>query len=244
MRKEALELTKRSLGHQIFRDFEWLACSPFPVKEAKWLKDDFEGGFWSLNRAYNRLFKESKGELIVSLQDSIWIPPLGLQKFWEAYQSKGDKAIFSGVGDQYAKLDEYGKPIIKVWEDPRKTDKYGDFYRCVWNDCEWNWAAFSRKAIFDIGGTDEELDFRCRGCDQIEVCARWNAMDYKSYLDQTNESFTLRHDRSVYGGEEAWKRSHGLFNGEYNKRVKELVDSEEWPVLKYLSIDKELDDVP
>lgn len=229
VRRDSLELIKRSLEHQVFKDFEWLVCSPFPVKEATWIKDDFEGGFWSLNRAYNKLFNKAQGELVVSWQDNIWVPPPGLKKFWEAYRKHGDKAVFSGVGDQYSQIDEYCKPFIKVWADPRKTDKYGEFYRCMWNDCEWNFAAFSKKAIYDIGGMDEKLDFLGYGGDQLQVCERWNDDGYEFWLDQTNESFTLRHGRK-----KNWDKNNVLQNGKYDKRKEELKESRYWPHLEYL----------
>ncbi len=236
VRPEALELIARSLKQQLFRDFEWILGTPFTPKlnlddidEYFWVDDNFKGGLWSLNRIYNKLFKKARGELIVSLQDSIYIPPLGIKKFWEAYVDKGKRALFSGVGDQYDRLDEYSKPVNKVWDDPRKTDKYGSFYECYPNDMEWNWAAFPRSAIFDIGGMDEKLDFLGFGGDQLQVCERWGEAGYNFWLDQTNESFTLRHGRP-----KDWDKNHVLFNGAYDKRKVELKGLGKWPILDYL----------
>jgi hypothetical protein len=222
--EDRLKIVKDSLDNQLFTDFEWLVGSPFKPGGI-WVKDNYKGGFWSLNRTYNALVRASKGELIVSWQDNVWIPPDGLQKFWIAYQET--KSIVSGVGDQYKKLDEYGKPIIKIWDDPRKTDKYGSFYECVWNDAEFNWCAIPKKAFYDCGGFDEELDFRGYGGDQLQLCERLNDLGWKFYLDQTNESFTLRHGRIT-----GWDKNHVLQNGEYDKRKEELRGV--WPKLNYL----------
>jgi len=226
---ERLEIVRKALSNQTFKDFEWLIGSPFDpqIKEVRWIVDDFKGGFWSLNRVYNRLFKEASGELLVSLQDNIWVPPTGLEKFWIDYDAT--RGIISGVGDQYAKLDEFGKPIVKVWEDPRKTDKYGSFYECNWNDAEFNWCAIPRQAVFDVGGMDENLDFLGYGGDQLQLCERLNDLGCKFYLDQTNESFTLRHGRK-----EGWDENHVLHNGAYDKRKAELKEKGLWPVLNYL----------
>jgi len=240
VRPEGLELVAKALSRQTWDDFEWLICSPAepePVfiegMAGRWIPDDFEGGFWSLNRAYNKLFKEAQGELIVSLQDWVYVLPEGLEKFWYQYNATG--GVITGVGDQYDRLGPDGKPINKVWEDPRKTDKYGSFYLCNWEDIEWNWAAIPREAIFEAGGMDEQLDFLGYGGDQLQLMERINALRYKTYIDQSNESFTLRHDRSKHGGEAKWNANHILFNGEYDKRKKELIEAGTWPRLDYLA---------
>lgn len=237
VRPEGLKIVEAALRKQTFTDFEWLigakeACpivdTPF---ETRWIADDFEGGFWTLNRIYNRLFKEAKGELVVSLQDWIYIPSDGLQKFWDAYAEHPD-ALISGVGDQYQEWDGKRKPTVKIWADPRKTTKYGTFYECFYNDCEWNWAAIP-KAIFNaVGGMDEKLDFLGFGGDQLQTCDRISDMRfYKFFLDQDNESYTVRHSRDAHGGQEAWDKDHVLFNGKYVERKNELIKLKQWPIL-------------
>ena len=234
IRKEGLDIIRESLKMHTFKDWEWIICSPFDpeIPEAKWIKDDFEGGFWTLNRAYNALFRASSGDLIVSWQDWIWIPPTGLEKFLEA-SKQHPRAIISGVGDQYQRMGEY-RPEVKNWADPRKTDKYGSFYECLWDDAEFNWCAIPKEAIFEAGGMDEELDFLGFGGDQLQICERLNELGYKFFLDQTNESFTIRHNRDSFGGEDKWNNDHVLFNGKYDKRKDELKQKEIWPCLTYL----------
>ena len=243
IRKDGLDIVKKALEAQSFKDFEWVVCSPFNLPKDfadlnfKWIEDEAEFGFWGLNRSYNRLFKEAEGELVVSLQDWIYVNQDGLQKFWDNYQAVGPRALISGVGDQYAGLDKWGKPEIKIWSDPRKRLDYGSFYECHSNDLEWNWASIPREAMFEIGGADEELDMRGFGGDQLQICERLDILGYKFYLDQTNESYTIRHDRSDYNGQDNWDSNHVLFNGEYDKRKLELIEKGEWPVLHYLKHD-------
>lgn len=226
---DRLEIVAKSLANQTFTDFEWLVCSPhIPEVSCGWVKDDFEGGVWSLNRAYNKLFKMANGELIVSLQDDIWVQPCGLEKFYINYQESG--GIISGVGDQYEKLNEYGKPTSKVWSDPRKTDKYGTFYECNFGDIEYNWCAIPHSAIFSCGGADEELDFLGYGGDLLQMSDRLNDMGYHFWLDQTNESFSIRHEHP-----KDWDEKHIVFNGLYDRRKESLKNMSQWPVLKYLS---------
>lgn len=239
VRPDGIVLVDKSLSNQTYKNFEWLICGP------ETLRKDFEarikhnkyrylgnpplkkGMYWDLNFSYNRMFKKAKGELIVSLQDNIWIPPNGLSKFWYAYKQTG--GAISGVGDQYLRLGEYGKPEVKVWEDPRKRSDLGDLYKCMPNDHEWNWGCFPKEAIFKIGGMDEELDFLGVGGDQLQAMERMFEAGYETYLDQTNESFTLRHGRP-----KDWDKNHVLFNGAYDKRKVELKGLGKWPILDYL----------
>lgn len=239
VRPKGLYVVESGLNNQTFTDFEWLVCAPDiergHVKVSPvFLQDEFEGGFWSLNRAYNELIKHAKGELIVTLQDWIYVNPEGLQKFWDDYEATGKQALISGVGDQYESVDKYNKPQIKIWSDPRKTDKYGSFYECNPNDAEWNWCAIPKKAFYDIGGMDEGLDFLGYGGDQLQAGERMDEMGYKFYLDQTNESYTIRHNRDDFGGQENWDKNHVLFNGKYDNRIRELKETGKWPVLDYL----------
>lgn len=236
VRIDGLDVVQESLEQQTFKDFEWLIGSKEDPKRSNshWIRDDFTGGFWSLNRIYNSLFKHSKGDIIVTLQDWISIPPDGIEKFVTAVEETG--GVVSGVGDQYESIDEMGIPQVRVWADPRKTDKHGSFYEIFPNDAEWNWCAFPKKLIFEIGGMDERLDYLGFGGDQFQVGERWDDVGVKFYIDQTNESFTVRHDRSAHGGQKNWDGNHVLFNGAYNKRKQELIQQGKWPRLDYLEL--------
>lgn len=246
VRLDGLDIVEKALSKQTFKDFEWLQCYKFDPEyddikicqekkdeiEKMVLNDNFDGGFWTLNRAYNKLFKEARGKIIVTWQDWIWAPPDALQKFVDAVEETGG-GIVSGVGDQYERINKWGKPEVKIWSDPRKNGS-GSLYECYPNDVEWNFAAFPKEYIFNIGGMDEGLDFLGFGGDQLQVGERFDAMGYKSYLDQTNESFTIRHDRSKHGGQSNWDNNHVLFNGKYDERKRELISTGKWPKLDYL----------
>lgn len=235
IRKEGLEIVSKSLQNQTYKDFEWLIGAKFDPKipEATWIHDDFDKGYWTLNRIYNSLFQFSVGDLIISLQDWIYIPPDGIEKFVDAYAETN--GIISGVGDQYERIGKYGKPEVKIWSDPRKNTNNGTFYECYPNDAEWNWCAIPKQAIIDIGGMDEQLDFLGYGGDQLQAVERMDACGWKFYLDQTNESYTVRHNRDDFGGESEWDKHHVLFNGRYDARKAELISLGKWPKLSHLS---------
>ena len=234
IRRQGLDVVRHALKNQTHREFEWLIGSSFDpgISEAQWIPDKFTEGYWTLNRIYNSLFQSASGDLIISWQDWVWAPSDALERFIAAFEAVG--GIVSGVGDQYERIGQFGKPEVKIWSDPRKTDKYGSFYECNPNDAEWNFCAIPKKAIFDIGGMDEGLDFLGYGGDQLQAGERMDALGWKFYLDQTNESYTVRHDRSDFGGQEKWDDNHVLFNGKYDARKKELITSGKWPVLDYL----------
>lgn len=229
IRKEGLSVLEHALKNQTYKEFEWLIGSPFDprIPSAQWIPDKFTEGYWTLNRIYNSLFLVAQGELIITLQDWIWILPDGIEKFVEAY--KTTKGVISGVGDQYERIGKYGKPEVKIWSDPRKNTNNGSFYECYPNDAEWNWCAIPKQAIIDIGGMDEQLDFLGYGGDQLQAVERMDACGWKFYLDQTNESFTVRHNRDDFGGQEKWDENHVLFNGRYSTRKAELIASGKWP---------------
>lgn len=244
IRKDGLDVVRKAVSKQKFDGtFEWLIGSPFDpeIPEATWVKDDFEGGYWSLNRIYNKLFRQAQGELFVTWQDWIYAPPTGLAQFWHSY--KQTDSIVSGVGDQYESVNKWGKPEVKIWSDPRKAFKHpsgSTFYEIFSNDCEWNWAAIPRIYIYEVGGMDETLDFLGFGGDQLQICERMDAMGYKFYIDQTNESFTIRHGRESYGGEDRWNGKHVLFSitdsglTVYDERRLILQAAGMWPKLDYL----------
>lgn len=235
IRKEGLDIVARSIQKQTHEDWEWLIGSSFDpeIPWATWVKDEFEDGFWTLNRMYNKLFEEAKGELVVSWQDFIYATPGGLEAFWDAYKDTNGQGLISGVGDQYSKVDAFGKPYDKIWNDPRKTTRYGSFYECMWNDIEWNWAAIPRDKFFAVGGMDEGLDHLGYGGDQLQLCNRLSDIlpRVSFWLDQSNESYTHRHGRDGHGGQEHWDKNHVLFNGKYQQRKDQLIKEDNWPTL-------------
>jgi len=238
IRKEGLYVVKEALKRQTNQDFEWLIGSSFDPKipDGIWVRDDFLGGYWSLNRIYNRLFSRVSGEIVVSWQDWIYADREALDKF--LFNVSRVSAVVSGVGDQYERVGQFGKPEIKIWSDPRKTDKYGSFYECNPSDAEWNFCAFPTSFIYDVGGFCEKLDWTGFGMDGYQVNERWDLLGYKFYLDQANESYTIRHDRSAHGGKENWNQNNNLSNGQYEKVRQEFINKGEWPRMKYLGINK------
>jgi glycosyltransferase involved in cell wall biosynthesis len=173
--------------------------------------DKREGAYTNLAHADNDGFRACTGELIVCLQDYIWISPDALSKFWEAHKAYGGKILITGVGDQYAYpgKDEIVKPQGKVtvferpytrrpedkcWADPRKRTDLGSFYACNAPSWELNWAAIPKDMIFELGGMDEQYDYKGFAWDNVNIAQRAEMLGYVCYIDQTNECMGFDHD--------------------------------------------------
>lgn len=216
------DVTWNTLRRQTFRDFEWIFCdsiynerhevmqryahNDLRIKHSKQSPKDPTAKTW-LAHAENEAIKLAQGELIVFLQDFIWIQPDALEKFWNQYLEH-PKAMITGVGDQYKapaiddpkglitvfKYQIVSAPYSCVWKDPRKRQDNGSFYECLPMDWEANWAMCPRKMLYDIGGFDEEYDYLGFAFDNCSVAERAAMLGYTPYIDQSNESYSLNCD--------------------------------------------------
>ena len=232
IRRSGLDVVKRGILKQSYQDFEWLIGSNFDpgIEEAVWVEDNFKDGFWSLNRITNKLIKKAKGDIIITLEDWIYINPDAVEKFVTNLEKLGKGNVITAVGNQYERMGKY-KPEVCIWSDPRKRDDFGSFYQVFYNDIEFNCAGFWKSDFEKVGGCDEELDMIGSGIALYQCSDRWNDMGFKFWIDQTNETYTIRHGREDYGGQEEWDKKHILLNGLYNKRKQELIREGKWPIL-------------
>lgn len=227
IRKEGLALVDKALNNQTFTDFEWLIGSKFEPKDftrASWIEDKHEGGIWTLNRCYNDLIKNSKGELIVSWQDFTWSDKYALEKFWYAYECE-PRTLVSGVGNKY----EDESWTQKNWQDPRERSDQGTFYGCDFADIEYNFCAVPKIAFYEIGGFDEGADFEYFGMDGYGVNERlWTLGGWDFKLHQGIKSYSLGHGRP-----QGWEEKNGV-HGPYTGRKKKLFEQGLWPKMNYL----------
>lgn len=234
IREGSLGIVERALSRQTYRDFEWLIGAPFNpgIDSARWVEDRFTGGYWTLNRIYNELIRQARGDLLVSWQDNTYADPSALEKFAFHYEQE-QETLVTGVGNKYSD-DSF---VAKVWQDPRERGDMGTYYPCVFDDIEWNFCSVPKVAVYAVGGFDEGMDFLGYGMDGYSVNDRLNTLggwDFK--IDQTNKSYSLVHGR--VGGSEKWDK-YNLVNGGYQKHRAELISEGVWPVLRYLLNEKE-----
>lgn len=182
-----------------------------------------KGNKRALAQAYNNMADFAVGfefDLMISLQDYIWIPDNGVEMFVEDYLEYPDCLITGLVslseapGDD-AIADPYGyysifktpltdKPKGISWSDVRHTDLYpseDDIVACAADHWEANWAAIPvsllEKGIrwdltYDEGIAYENIDF-ARRCEQEFGTA--------CILDKRNHAYGIPH-RQIWPQEE------------------------------------------
>ncbi len=198
IRPEGLKLVEKSLKRQTHTDYEWLVDTS---------NEKNEGDYWGVYKAYNRLLKKAKGELIVSWQDYTYASPDTLEKFWFHHITE-PRTIVGAVGNKYAD-DTW---TVLTWQDPREQGM--SYQECPWMSVELNLAAFPKEAFYAVGGFDEYLDKYSSLCG-IDVLDRLRLLSgYKFKLDQTIKTYSLEHGRLPLWDE------HTPFNGAYTERRK------------------------
>ena len=112
-----IDISWLGLKEQTYTDFEWVIVDEIErEKEIKdycrdsrviWLKSPpkKQGKFWNLDQSVNYASSKCRGELLINLQDYIWIPPDAIQKFVSAYDRISGfgslPTALSGVGHKY-----------------------------------------------------------------------------------------------------------------------------------------------
>lgn len=216
VREEGLEMVRKCLARQSFKDYEWLVCSPFEYKEAKWVPEPpkNEGDYYGLNKAMNALFKAATGELVVQITDWIWFPPDTLQKLWDYYQSN-PKGCVSGVGNQYERV-ENSKPEGLVWVDPRTRTDFGSYYEIKPIDMELCLGSIPRQALLDVGGVDETYD-QGAAVGEKEMLLRIDKAGYNFWLAQSLEYRALKHPRLSTEWDDKYKIASAMFVDHVNQ---------------------------
>lgn len=225
-RPGGIDMMWSALKRQTKSSFEWVLCDTLADKRKELLKDfshndprikhiqqkpKKEGSVTGLAQAENEAIRNCSGDMVVLLQDYIWIAPDCLERYYFHYENMQGKGIVTGVGNIYGQpgkediVDSQGlltvfekpftgKPEVVTWKDPRMRTDQGTFYECFPNDVEFNFCMLPYKVFEDIGGFDEEYDMVGHAWDNVNVCLRAEMLGYKTYIDQTIECRGLDHD--------------------------------------------------
>ena len=261
-----MDVLRANLERQVFKDFEIVIVDALWCERESQVKryfkdfnliyirqsDKKEGAYSNLAHADNEGFRNCKGELIVCLQDFIWMAPFGLHKFWEAYQAYGN-ILVGGVGHQYCKpgkeeianlkgkitifKEEFkDRPENQCWNDPRMRLDQGTFYETSPVNWELSYGSIPRKVIYELGGMDEEYDAQGFAYDNVNIAQRAEFLGYKTYLDQTNEYRALNHDnwamsehkkeRATNIAEFHIQRMKNIIQGKYPLKLNYLQESD------------------
>lgn len=192
IRPEGLVELQRCLAEQTFTDFEWLV--------EVGLKKEHD-----LNKAFNKMVKRAKGELLVFYQDYIRIEKDGLQKFWDAYQKDKNTFFTAPVGKS---LD---------YTNPKWDWRHYKFGEIDWDKWEIDWGACPKDAMYKIGGFDEYLD-NFWSCDNLNAGCRADIEGFK-FMNIDNPSVAYDHDAEI---EHPFRKDFKpLFNNERMKEFRE-----------------------
>ncbi|MGH9150413.1 MAG: hypothetical protein ACRD0D_05280 [Acidimicrobiales bacterium] len=241
-RPGSIDVTWGALARQTFSDFEWILCDElYEWRRAevhdyvndprlRHLRAPVAGGdLWNLNKSYNHALRHCRGELVVSLQDYIWAPPDGLERFWAVYRAHGPRVFVSGVGNGYAppaaahtggKVSIFAsayspeaharRPALRTGLDGRFSGS-GRLEAAGPTSWELNWGAAPLEAFYEIGGFHEGHDREFVSCDNLSVAYGAAARAYSFFLDQANECRLLDH-RLVFD-RPGWEENHGKLGG-------------------------------
>ena len=230
VRPELLPIVAKCLRRQTFpkENWEWLIGAPHRLSmgikreigdicDYKFVLEPLlnDGDFYGLNKSWNSIFKEAKGELYVFITDGIWFTPDLLERFWDHYQNN-KMACVGAIGHQYDQLVN-GKPENMVWSDPRARTDFGTFYEIKPNDLEFCVASVPRQAVFDVGGVDEEYD-KVAALSEKEMCIRMDQLGYKFFLDQSLEYRAIKHPRL----NDQWDKKFNEGISLYNNHIKQI----------------------
>jgi len=211
-RIEHLWRTQKCLNRQTFKEgFEWIVCSSKkPGLDCRWIPDPkkVNGDFYSLNKAFNALFREAQGELCIMVCDMTWFASDLLEKLWEVHKSS-PKVCVRGIGNQYEEFGPSGTPEKLCWVDPMPN---GNLVEQIHpNLMEFRVAAVPKQMWTDVGGVDEGYD-KVAALSEKEFCIRGGMLDYRFFLDRRIEYRFVRHEDHGQPWNDAYEKGCVLFN--------------------------------
>ena len=208
-RKGALPILAEDLFRQTFKDYEVVFANDTPeVHYGIRVTDPVRftvftprqknrGEAWNLNKAYNDCLDRAEGELIVFLQDFIWIPDDGLRRFWDAYQANPN-ALVTGCGHKAL------KGLEGVSEEDRRMFAHRDgISPCQFTEWEMNWASCPRSIMPRF---DERMDEWYGGENQY-IAKKALLEGHEIFIDRDNVCVGYSQDEC--GGRPAdWEEKH------------------------------------
>lgn len=211
-RHGGLDVLYESMKCQTFRNFEVVVVDElrrwkvYPDAGFNFVEPPpkKEGMFWNLSASLNKGTAACRGEIVVLLQDYIFVPEDGLQKLVDVYM-KDAPCLVSGVGHQFKEpstifdpkglwscWDSWpGRPSgDKVFVDPRIKGK--GLYVCTPVEWEANYACFAKEIWKKIGGFDEAFDAGW-GYDNVNFAERAQLAGFNTFIDMENECLCYSH---------------------------------------------------
>jgi hypothetical protein len=239
-RPGSIDVTWAALRNQTVQDFEWVLCDErydWRHEEVAAYVDDprlrhiaaprADGALWSLNRSHNEALRHCRGELVVSLQDYIWVEADGLRRFWDAHREHGGRAFVTGVTATYrlpapvhrldGKVTIFAEPfteppdqLVRV-DDSRFRFPPGRSPTTAFG-WELNWAAAPLQAFHNVGGFAEDHDRLFYSYDNVTVAVVADRLGYRFLADRDNVCRALDHG-DIFPRPDDWEDRHGRRGG-------------------------------
>lgn len=174
-----------------------------------------ENRFWNLSQSLNHGLALAGGDLILFVQDYLWIPSNGFEKFVQLHEQIGD-CLISGVGHKgsvpdwavqlHGKISIFSDTYFPecsqpqwAWEkpegiwhkDPRITGS--GLHPAQPIEWEGNYASVTKRICEELGGFDEDFDYGW-GYDNTNFAERAQALGYEIWLDESNEHVGFSHE--------------------------------------------------
>lgn len=237
-RPGGLDVTNESLRRQTYKEVLLIVCDELR-RDAHWKVMALNAGFThqarcmvppainknsgekrNLARAYNKAAQyaiEWECDLLISLQDYIWIPDDGIERFVELHQKIGHKKLlYTGLTsisadpliDKVENLNGVytifkepfkGKPSEISWHDVRYTEIFAEYFKEATviqtndpNSWEANWAAVPVELLKDGLRWDEQYDLGY-ACENNDLARQAINMGCSIVIDSKNHAISLPH---------------------------------------------------
>jgi len=190
-RNGAIKYLYEQLHKQTFKDFEIIIANDSDDKGGFKPRQKEDGDVWNINKAYNDCLDKAKGDLLVFLQDFIWIPANGIERFVTLNK------VVTGCGHKYEKD---LKKIVEI-DDRALGNKVVE--ECHWSQWELNWASCPREQMIRF---DEEMD-KNYGAEDKYIAMNLYKNGNNIYIDKFNECKGF--SQEICGGRpKDWEEKH------------------------------------
>lgn len=239
-----------NIATQTYKNVEWIVVDDYPKDRkdvmlkacAKWgLKHKYVRGgksnkfHYGLSTANNLGWKNSNGELLIWLQDFVYMPENGVEKLVDIYRHNPNALIAPTDTYYYPKFEP--NTNSEDWFDGR-TDVVGDF---SWDnnrnkfegarrseqpsEFEMNYGAIPRAVLEGVGGWYEFFNDGL-GFDNTEFAYRALKLGYELIVDDSNRAIAIDHWKALENKQDELgeKRTHRLNDPRFYWMLK-MIDS-------------------
>lgn len=222
----AIPMLAENLNRQTLKDFEVIIADEYYAESNDindYLQRDIPtihfhprardwNDVWNINKAYNDCLDRATGELLVFLQDFIWISNDGLSRFWNDYQVY-PTALITGCGHKAKDgLDGISEEDRRVYGPPGLA--LCDPVAVPW---ELNWSSCPRNIMPRF---DERMDAYYGG-ENVYIQKKATLKGALSAIDRDNRC--IGYSQEECGGRpENWEKMHANKDGRLAAFLKHL----------------------